>query len=455
MGFEDLSHTPEFELPANAPAAPPDLISLVEECHMGLHKAIVQKMVRRGKYEAVATVMCQENPSKKTSPMGSAEDISDYCMMLMQYEAEKSDDPGRYKVTLYGPPGRGRFERSKHVDLAEGDSPATITTTMSEQEFVTSQTEYIGEMHQTVIAMMETVMSLTKTTLSENKELTKVVSDAARKQGDIEREKLVHELHLKQHADEMKLEQEREEAKAQRWKEGLDAIKDSNAIDLIAKGLGKKFMGATADGDEDSEASSDESGEDASGRSDKDNGAAEGGSDVEFSSEKPGEKSKRARGISSGKVVFKKGVPVKRSSSRGSKATKAIGPRAEATRLSPETEKAIREDRELTDEQASEIFLKSGEKQARENPLCLSIKMFKMTIDERDQWPLVKETLSEEQVEILKEMNEAKDDKSARALVKKLYSTKGIVLKMMKLRGHMDSEQKKYADALMSYAGIG
>ena len=40
--------------------------------------------------------------------------------------------------------------------------------------------------------MMETVMSLTKTTLAENKELTKVVSDAARKQGDIEREKLVH-----------------------------------------------------------------------------------------------------------------------------------------------------------------------------------------------------------------------------------------------------------------------
>ena len=56
MGFESLSHTPEFELPPNAPPAPADLISLVEECYEGLAKAIVWKMIRQGKYEQVATV---------------------------------------------------------------------------------------------------------------------------------------------------------------------------------------------------------------------------------------------------------------------------------------------------------------------------------------------------------------------------------------------------------------
>ena len=130
MSFEDLTHTPEFDLPANAPSPTADLVSLIEECHEGLHKALVSRMVRRGKYEPIATIICQENPNKKTRPQASPEDIADYCMMCMQYEMDKSDDPGTYKVNLIGPPGRGRFDRSKHVDLGDGDGMARTKTMM-------------------------------------------------------------------------------------------------------------------------------------------------------------------------------------------------------------------------------------------------------------------------------------------------------------------------------------
>ncbi len=118
---KSLSHTPEFEfLPMNAPNAPADLISLLEECHEGLSKAIVSKMIRRGKYEQIATVLCQENATKKTTPVASLDDIADYCMMCMQYDIEKTDDAGTYRVTLIGAPGKGRFERSMHIVLGEG-----------------------------------------------------------------------------------------------------------------------------------------------------------------------------------------------------------------------------------------------------------------------------------------------------------------------------------------------
>ncbi len=116
-----LSHTPEFELPTNAPDAPADLISLLVECHEGLSKAIVSKMIRRGKYEQIAIVLCQENATKKTTPVASPDDIANYCMMCMQYDIEKPTDPSLYRVTLIGAPGKGRFERSMQIDLGESN----------------------------------------------------------------------------------------------------------------------------------------------------------------------------------------------------------------------------------------------------------------------------------------------------------------------------------------------
>lgn len=162
MSFENLSHTPEFELPPNAPPAPADLISLVEEVYQGLSKAIVWKMIRRGKYDQVATIICQDNPSKATKPQASPEEICDYCMMCMQYEMDKSDDPGTYKVQLLGPPGRGRFDRSKHIDLSGGDGEAHSKTMLSEGELVEQQSQYIGELHSQMIAMHETLHSMVK-----------------------------------------------------------------------------------------------------------------------------------------------------------------------------------------------------------------------------------------------------------------------------------------------------
>jgi len=418
MGFEDLSHTPDFELPPNAPDAPADLVSLIEECIEGLHKAQIHKMVRRGQYESIATVLCQENPSKKTRPTASADDIADYCMMTMQYEIDKSDDPGTYRVTLIGPPGRGRFQRSKHVELGDADQGARSKTMMSEAELCQQQGEYIGELHSQIVAMSETVHSMIKPLLQENKEMMKIVSDASKKQAEIRREELRHELELKMHNDTIKLEESKEEIKSERWKETMEVIKESGAVEGFMKVLMKKMDSGDAGQEDDGEESEAET------VSDQDNEQSKSNGDSGENDKSKLEKAKSAKG-------------------KPSKKTSKV--------LDEKTVDAISSGKEMTQEQISEVFKKSGMAKADENPLAVMTEVLKMMIDEKDQWPVIQETLSQEQFVVFKKILNSKKDTVIERNLKKLYQMKGA-RRLLKLEEHLDEEQQKYVGKLMEIA---
>lgn len=189
-----LRHMPEFELPINTavPVAPNNLISLIEECYLGLSKIVVSKMIRRGKYDQIATIIYQETPSKKTQPAASADEIAEYCMMCIQYDINKTDELGDYKVTLFGPPGKGRFERSQHVtfnvdkdmndakEIKMEDSTNQLNSfikladqqrkAIDEQaKIIENQAQYIGELHSQVICLLETLSSHAQDVIKERK----------------------------------------------------------------------------------------------------------------------------------------------------------------------------------------------------------------------------------------------------------------------------------------------
>lgn len=418
MGFESLTHTPGFELPTNAPAAPADLISLVEECHEGLSKAIVSKMVRRNKYEQIATIICQENPSKKTHPIATSEDISDYCMLCMQYEIDKSDDPGRYRVMLIGPPGRGRFERSKHIDLSDGDGEARTTTLQTEGELIEQQSQYIGELHSQIVTMCETVNSMVVPLLKENKEMMKIVSDSQRKLAEIERDRMHHDLQLKLHADDVKMEEAKEEMKNQRWKETMETIKESGAIEGFMKAILKKLNKSDDEENDDKE---------------NDN------------NDKKKTKQKDAKTIVSELKKDKSSAVSKAKEFKSKKKNKGDN------KLNKDTEQAISNGEELSKEQLEEVFSKSALEKVKDNPTCLLAEVFKMTIDERDQWGIIEQTLTEEQFSLFKKILESTEDVEIEKLLKSLYNMKGA-RRLLKLEQHLDETQKGYVDKLLEIA---
>jgi len=409
MGFETLSHTPEFELPPNAPPAPADLISLIEECYEGLAKAIVWKMIRRGKYDQVATVTCQDNPSKKTKPQATPEDIADYCMMTMQYEMDKSDDPGTYKVQLLGPPGRGRFDRSKHIDLSGGDGEAHSKTMLSEGELVEQQSQYIGELHSQMIAMHETLHSMVKPLLQENREMMKIVTDASRKNAELERDRLRHELEMMMHKDHLRQEEAKEEMKNERFRETMEVVKESGAIEGLMKVLHKKFAQAEKDDEEETPKKKKKKAEKPSTSDEKD-------------SESKVDKAKKRKKKSK-----------KRSKDKLKKLKKAA------------------EGEELSTEELEEVFEEAGLEKAAENPLAIMVEILKMSIDEQDKWGIVEDTLTAEQFALFKKISESTDDSEIEKLVKKLYEMKGM-RRFFKLEKHLDEQQQKYVEKLLEVA---
>jgi len=426
MSFETLSHTPEFELPVNAPSAPADLISLVEECHEGLARAIVSKMIRRGKYDQIATITCQENPSKKSHPPARADDIAEYCMMCMQYEAEKSDDPGTYKVTLYGPPGKGRFERSKHIDLSDGDGEAHSKTMLSEGDLLEQQQNYIGELHSQMIAMHETLQGMVKPLMQENKEMMKIVSESQRRLADVEAQRLRHELELKIHADEVRTQEQEQEHKMERWRELLGVVKDTGAFEAILKAVVAK-MKAGKDATKKTDKKSKEDEKQKSKKEDK------------KESKKEDKKEEKTAALESTKKDESKIEKAKKKKKAKTKKKKKL------------KTKPLPSHKEITQQELEEAFKEEGMRKAIESPLLITIEMLKMTIDNNNQWPIVETTLSKEQFVLFKEIIECGEEKLAEKKLKELYQMKGM-RRFMQLEEHLDEEQQKFVDMLLEVA---
>lgn len=427
MSFESLSHTPEFELPANAPSAPADLISLIEECYEGLAKVIVSKMQRRGKYEQIATIICQDNPTKKTTPTATADDIADYCMMCMQYEMEKTDDPGTYRVMLIGPPGRGRFERSKHVDLSEGDGMARSKTVMSEGELIEQQSNYIGELHSQSIAVLETLHGMVKPLLQENKEQMKIISESARRLAEVERDRMRFDLEMRMHADQVKIEQEKEEAKNKRWSETMSVVKDSGAVEGLMKAIVKKMNNSNNKEAKDSEPKTRVYTPNQSKDSDK-------------SSRKGKKDSGAKKGLSESRVEKAKKTKKKSKKKNSGK-----------SKISKETQDTIEKGEDLTVKEMEEVFEASALEKAQENPTALMVEILKMSIEEKDQWEMIEKTLTKDQFELFKKISNSESDDEIESLLKELYELKGAK-RLMQLEDKLDEDQKGYVEKLIEIA---
>lgn len=427
MDLEHLSHKPEFELPSNWPGATTDLISLIEECHEGLHRANVHKMVARGKYEQIAIITCQENASIKTRPIATADDIAEYCMACMQYDVEKNDEPATYRVQLIGPPGKGRFERSKHVDLTGGDGAARSKTMITEGDLIEQQSQYIGELHAQNVALNDSVQSVIKPILARYEELTKVVHDCLRKTAEVERDRMRHELELRMHNDEVKIEEMKEEAKNERWKETIEVVKETGMVEGFMKAIIKKIGGDEFDDDEDEDDDDDEK-------------PKKKATKKPIAPKTSSDKKKETNGKS--RVAMAKGKK---------KGDKKKPPKKKESSLSEKTQEALESGDDLTEEQLKEVFEASAVEKMQEHPHALMVEILKMSIDENDQWGVVEETLSEEQFALFKKITKAKTDTKVRRLLRRLYEMKGA-RRLIKLEDHLDADQAKLVEKLMAFA---
>jgi len=420
-----LSHSPEFELPDHSPQYPTDLLSLIEENAEGLHRIVVQKFVRRGKYSQVATITCQENPGRKTKPVATAEQIAEYCMLAMQYDVDKTDEHGKYKCTLYGGAAKGRWEKSKHVDLSDADGEARSVSIMSEGDMLEQQQNYIGELHQTNIAMLESLHGIVKPLLSENKEMMKIISDSQKRLAEVESMRLKHDLELRMHQDEMKQKEAEEEHKMERWREVLGVVKETGAFEAIMKAVMAKIKEK---------------------REEKQEKKTKIGSTDDEPA--PKKKKKKKKSASSGEEPRRK-KKKKRTIDPDSAKARTRG-RGEDSRPKDETVDT-EGDNELSAKELERVLFKEGLEKAAESPLLFAAEALKMSVDEKKQWPTLQEALSEEQFETFEEIFASTSDEEIEGLLKKLYKMKGV-RNLLKLQEHLDETQVKFVEILTESA---
>jgi len=413
MTVESLEHSPEFELPAYGKPAPADLITLIEENHQGLAKVTVQRMKQRNSYETICSIKTQENPSRTTYPSASPEEISEYVMLCIQYEIDRTDEYGKFKIVVYGPPGKGRWERSKHIEINDGDEPARATSVMSESDTLEMQKEYIGELHQQLVSMNETVTGLINPLLRENREMMKIVSDSQRKLAEIEMMRLNHELELRKINDEREQRELEANQSQQKWNRVMDHLDEAGAAEAVMKGIAKLMKKFDAsDAPEDTEKAEKENRSEGSGKG-KSAGKAE-------ESPKPGTRKKK-----------------KKKNKKVSQALPDSGVAAEETAV-----EKLSEDDKLRME---------FEERMKNSPNMVKANMLKEMISAKGQWQLVKETLSEEQFAVFVAVMKAETEEQCIKRLKVLYKLKGAK-KFFKLQKHLDEEQEELVNDLLETA---
>jgi len=245
-----LSHTPDFELPNDYPHFPEELTNLIEMNFAGLCRITISKYVSRGKYHSIATVYVQEKPARTQHPEARPEEIAEYCMACIGHEILENDDPGKYRVMVYGPPGKGTWKYSTHVDLTDPSGDARTVNMMNEAELTEQMGGYIGELHTAIVSMIETVNGVVKPLMQENKDMMRIVSESQKRISEVEAVHLEHAWRMRLHEDEQKREEMEQEGKTQRWNKLYDLVKDTNAMDALAQMVLTK-VGMVIDDDED------------------------------------------------------------------------------------------------------------------------------------------------------------------------------------------------------------
>ena len=422
MSFETLTHSPEFELPDNSAQAPTDLIALIEEMHEGLHRIVVKKYIRRNKYSEVARIKVQESGNRKTVPPATPEDIAEYCMLMMQYDVQKTDEPGKYNCVCYSGQAKGQKERSKHVDLSDQDGEAKSITMLSEGDMIEQLQQYVGELHSQMVAVFETLHGMVKPLMQENKEMMKIVSDSQRRLGEVEAQRLKHDLELRIHHDEIKKQEVENEQKMERWRELLVVVKKTKAAEKIVDAVAEKIteMGRKKREDDDD--------------------------DDEEEEDRPKKKKKKK----------KKPTDKKASTKKNKKKT----PKPEKKKPAAETVETgdpvpqSTESEEMTEEELASLedkLREEGMERLVDHPLVVAAETLKMAISEKKQWPLLREILTEEQMDCFDEIFDANSEDAVKEKLKALLEMKGR-LRIMKLKDHLDETQTRVVEMLLKAA---
>jgi len=422
MSFANISHSPEVDLPEQADYdCPPDVISLIEEYHQGLHTVLVSKQTGRSKYKPVGKIECQKKGDRHSRPEATPDELAEYVMQWIQYEIEESDEPGNYRMSLKGPPGKGRFDKSKHIDLRDEDGIARSKDMLNEGDMLEQQSAYIGELHSQLSGMVDLVLGSYKVVVGENREMMKILSEATRKHGEIESNRLAHQLNMKIHEDEVAAEDAEAERSMQKFREGLGVFKDTNAAEELIRALAKKIKGK-----EEAEARSSPSAPGAPSTPAPETPVT---SVVPVDAPESKEDSKKKK--KAGKKAAKKG--------RFKKAKGAKGAKKEE----PEDEPL----EDLADIDAE--TLEEGRRMVMERPLVTAAEAFKMSVNQKSQWGLLRKALTNQQSDILDEIFAATTDDEVTALAQKLYNAKGL-LKLGSLRKNLDPQQQALISMVMS-----
>jgi len=427
MAFEDLSHTPAFELPDYAPPITPDALGLIEEWHQGLHRVVVSKQMRRDSYELVATITVQEGGNSKTHPSARPDDIAEYVMLCIQWEIERSDSPGVYRMKLFGAPGKGRFDKSKHIDT-RGDGDARDIHVLTEGELNEQQAQYIGELHSQIVAQNEILMGMVGPLLQRNNEMMKIQGDVVKNSAELESVRNKHAIEMKIHNDEMKAREEESDQKMKRWMELLGVVKESGATEAIFKALAKKLNQSAEESGERVRKANEEKEEENADSYEAETGPKE----LEVAADSLPKKKKKKK-KSSTDAAPKKKKKKKKKTTEGESSRVFSGERAEAA------------------EEVEDEFIREGLAMVEQSPLVLCAQGLKMTIEDKDQWSLIEGILTKDQYAQLISITESSSDEDLIQKMKELYDMRGMK-RLLKLGDHLDEGQTRFMDELVKAA---
>jgi hypothetical protein len=430
MQYANISHHPDVDLPDEAYwPCPDDVVASIEEFHEGLHKVMVAKEIRRNSYRPIGTIICQTTKDKRARPEATPDELGEYVMQWLQYEVDESDSPGRYRVTLVGPPGKGAFKKSKHIDLSDPEGNPRTMTMLNEGDLLEQQTAYIGELHSQVVGMIELLTGAHKTVVNENREMMKILSEATRKHAEIERDRLTHQLNMKMHEDQTKAEEAESERAMRKFEKGMAMFKETGAAEELIRAVAKKIQGVK-DGIQN---------------------AAQGVSEAKPKTEPSGLKAAPATPPEQ-KDDDPTEAPTPPRSAKGrftktKKTTKKKNAKKKASKKDVEKPEKTLEDVEPAelDEELQAMI--------EERPYVMAAEALQMTINEKKQWRTISKILSDEQQDILDDIFASTTDEDVIKNAQRLASAPGM-MNLAKLQGELDEQQKTFIGLIMKHVSI-
>lgn len=229
--------SPDVELPDTYDPYPEDLLIKCHESYRGLMAIHVAYKKDRDDFDTFIKIrLVDQKPQPSQTPTEKPEELCELAMRCIEYDREEHARRGEYRVQFHRITSKG-LRRNSILISTKGASEPTVVKELNRADEVDLAHGHIADLYEANMSLIGVVTGIVNPLLHEFKNMTQIVSEMSKNSAEIRSMELIHQLKMREIAQEEQVEIARQEAEKAKWDQLFDHVRETGALEAVVGGV--------------------------------------------------------------------------------------------------------------------------------------------------------------------------------------------------------------------------